>query len=328
MFFDNIQVVQKRGAILEETHYYPFGLTMAGISSKAAGGIANKKLYNGIEFNNDLDINSYDAFFRNLDPQVGRWWQIDPKTEIMEMWSTYASNYDNPISNQDFLGDEPGPGPEDPPLKDLRRQNETNRGESTQIKKPVDCRNCSKAETTPIFTLTVTKGKQAGFKVGGVGIEVNGGSKEVLKVTSSDPGKNTANKNKTLKGGSVSLGVVSASKESSTTSSSAKNKFGSTVTKTTTETNRSLTFGIKNSPLSVGIQNTETSTTTSNPFTTYGSSTETSGPELSGSLNLSEASHTIKKGTEFSLSLYYKVDVSINFKQLAVSILQNFNTGQ
>jgi RHS repeat-associated protein len=86
---------------------------MSGISSKAAGGIQNRKKYNGIEFNNDLDINTYEANYRNLDPQTGKWWQIDPKIESMEMWSPYVSNYDNPIRYSDPLGDQPGP--DDPP---------------------------------------------------------------------------------------------------------------------------------------------------------------------------------------------------------------------
>jgi RHS repeat-associated protein len=108
VFFDNLQVTHIHGPILEETHYYPFGLTMAGISSKAAsfGQPENKKKYNGIEFENDLEINTYDAFFRELDPQTGRWWQIDPVTDGYEDISPYASMYDNPMKYSDPLGNE------------------------------------------------------------------------------------------------------------------------------------------------------------------------------------------------------------------------------
>lgn len=69
--------------------------------------VENKKKYNGIEFENDLELNVYDAELRELDPQIGRWWEIDPKTDEMYMWSTYASNFDNPIRYEDPLGDEP-----------------------------------------------------------------------------------------------------------------------------------------------------------------------------------------------------------------------------
>ena len=57
---------------------------MAGISGKALnfGTPGNKEKFNGIEQNNDFDINMYDAFYRNFDPQIGRRWQIDPKPDM------------------------------------------------------------------------------------------------------------------------------------------------------------------------------------------------------------------------------------------------------
>jgi len=107
VYFDNVVVQNITGPLLEETHYYPYGLAMYAITRTAYGSLQNKYLYNGIEKIGDLGLEDYDAQFRELDPQTGRWWQIDPKIENMEAWSPYASNYDNPISYKDFLGDEP-----------------------------------------------------------------------------------------------------------------------------------------------------------------------------------------------------------------------------
>jgi RHS repeat-associated protein len=114
VFFDNLVVVHNGGPVLEETHYYPFGLTMAGISNHALKGLSypeNRYKYNGIEKIEDLGLEDYDAQFRELDPQLGRWWEVDPRSDNMEMWSPYVSNYDNPINYNDYLGDEPDGGP-------------------------------------------------------------------------------------------------------------------------------------------------------------------------------------------------------------------------
>ena len=90
---------------------------MAGISSRAAGGLENKKKYNGIEFDDDLDINLYEAFYRDLDPQTGRFLQVDPKVEGQETESPYCSMANNPILKSDPLGDEPNIGSAHPPNK-------------------------------------------------------------------------------------------------------------------------------------------------------------------------------------------------------------------
>ena len=103
VYFDNLTLTHERGHLLEETHYYPFGLTMAGISSRSAGGLVNKKKYNGIEYENSFDLNIGETFFRTHDPQLGRWWQIDPKPSFDV--SPYAAMDNNPVSKADFLGD-------------------------------------------------------------------------------------------------------------------------------------------------------------------------------------------------------------------------------
>ncbi|WP_440133945.1 RHS repeat-associated core domain-containing protein [Chitinophaga sancti] len=106
VYFDNMIVVHNQGPLLEETHYYPFGLTMEGISRKGLRGpayINNRNKFNGIEHTTELDMNQYDAYFRTLDPQIGRWWQIDPKPSDWE--SPYVAMGNNPSRYSDFLGD-------------------------------------------------------------------------------------------------------------------------------------------------------------------------------------------------------------------------------
>lgn len=92
---------------------------MAGISDQAVLRPENKFKYNGIElnhkeFNDGSGLELYTAQFRGLDPQIDRWWQVDPDIENgMRAWSPYASNYDNPIRFFDPLGndpDDPGKG--------------------------------------------------------------------------------------------------------------------------------------------------------------------------------------------------------------------------
>ena len=103
-------------SILEEDHYYPYGLKHEGynplheivgidgqvgtiilMQANAVLGDSYKYKFGGMEYSDEFDINTYDFGARNYDPALGRWMNMDPLAEMMRRHSPYNYAFNNPI---------------------------------------------------------------------------------------------------------------------------------------------------------------------------------------------------------------------------------------
>jgi RHS repeat-associated protein len=78
---------------------------MAGISSKSAGTLQNKeKTFQGQRFDDELGLNWIQFKWRNHDPQIGRFIEIDPLSEDYAYNSTYAFSENRVTSSVEIEG--------------------------------------------------------------------------------------------------------------------------------------------------------------------------------------------------------------------------------
>jgi len=108
VYFDDLAITTFAGPLLEVNHTYPFGLTIAGISSYTPGKLENKKRFNGNElksreFSDGSGLELFDFNARMYDSQRGEFIQMDPWIEVgrQEMLSPYQFSYNNPVRYND-----------------------------------------------------------------------------------------------------------------------------------------------------------------------------------------------------------------------------------
>ena len=96
--------------VVQDNHYYPFGMTMSYLGGLTQGGLDNPFKYQGKELQEDafeiagkamIHLDLYDFHARQYDPQLGRWHVPDP---LNQHASPYLAMGNNPVSLVDVRG--------------------------------------------------------------------------------------------------------------------------------------------------------------------------------------------------------------------------------
>ncbi|MEC3880222.1 RHS repeat-associated core domain-containing protein [Parapedobacter sp. 10938] len=103
VFMDQISISHYVGQLVEENHYYPYGLTVNIASNNP---VKNRYLYTSAQLEKHNNLHWYDLMAREYDPQLGRFTAVDPLADANKniTISPYAAMADNPISYTDQDG--------------------------------------------------------------------------------------------------------------------------------------------------------------------------------------------------------------------------------
>ena len=102
---DDFKVTHTKSNVIQANEYYPYGLQTAN-SWTRENNTGNNFLYNGgTELNQTTQV--YDLYYRNYDPVLGRFGQVDPMAGKYSSLSPYNYGNNNPVFYNDPLGDCP-----------------------------------------------------------------------------------------------------------------------------------------------------------------------------------------------------------------------------
>ena len=111
VYFDNFEIERTEATIavvVQENHYYPFGMNMKGIEELDLQSLDSKDehrfQYNGKEKEESFGLNWTDYGWRNYDMQLGRWHGVDKLAEKYISQSTYHYAGNNPVINREIDG--------------------------------------------------------------------------------------------------------------------------------------------------------------------------------------------------------------------------------
>ncbi len=103
VYFDDFKVTQVKSPVVESQDFYPFGLSFNKFSRENA--LPNRlKLFQGQEHVDDLGLN-WDSFkWRNHQPDIGRFFNVDPLSEKYYYNSPYAFSENRVIDGIELEG--------------------------------------------------------------------------------------------------------------------------------------------------------------------------------------------------------------------------------
>jgi RHS repeat-associated protein len=101
VFFDNLTVRHYSGPLVEESSYYPHGLKIGALASRAMMRPLAKYGYQAEYNEQDAETGYHEFLLRSYDPQIGRWAQSDPYDIEPGMYNGMGND---PVNRVDPLG--------------------------------------------------------------------------------------------------------------------------------------------------------------------------------------------------------------------------------
>ena len=104
VYFDDLLITHTHSPIVQKNDYYPFGLGIAGLSAQKENSYCTRWTFQGQERQDAHNLGWYGFKWRNHQPELGRFFNIDPLSEKYAYNSTFAFSENRVVDGIELEG--------------------------------------------------------------------------------------------------------------------------------------------------------------------------------------------------------------------------------